>query len=65
MATEYRGKSDLGAAHLWWEDLPKEIEAVLKDFEDIFPKDLPLGLPPICKGHEFKIELKDDTSLVH
>ena len=45
--------------------MPKEIEAVLKEFEDIFPKDLPPGLPPIRKGHEFKIDLEDDTPPVH
>ena len=61
MAEKYKGKSDLGAVHLWREDLPTEIKAVLNDYKDVFPKDLPPGLPPICKGHEFKIELKDDA----
>ena len=65
MAMKYKGKSDLGVSHLWREDLPKEIEADLKEFEDIFPKDLLPGLPPMCKGHEFKINLEDDTPLVH
>ena len=65
VATKYKGKSDLGVSHLWREDLPQEIEAVLKEFEDIFPKDLPPGLPPIRKGHEFKIDLEDDTPPVH
>ena len=45
--------------------MPTEIEAVLNDYEDIFPEDLPPGLPPIIKGHEFRIELKDDTPPVH
>ena len=58
---KYNGKSDLGAVHLWREDLPAEIRAVLNDYEDVFPKDLPPGLPPIRKGHEFKIELEDDA----
>ena len=65
VAEKYKGKSDLGAVHLWREDLPVEIRAVLNDYEDVFPKDLPPGLPPIRKGHEFKIELKDDTPPVH
>ena len=66
MAMKYKGKSDLGAMHLWWGDLLMEkIEAILKEFEDIFPKDLPLGLPPIHKGHEFKTDLKDNTPPVH
>ena len=65
VATKYKGKSDLGVSHLWREDLPKEIEVVLKEFEDIFPKDLPPGFPLIRKGHEFKIDLEDDTPPVH
>ena len=65
MAKKYKGKSDLGAVHLRTEDLPVEIRAVLNDYKDVFPKDLPPGLPPICKGHEFKIEFEDDTPLVH
>ena len=65
VAEKYKGKSDLGVVHLWREDLPTEIKAVLKEYDDVFPKDLPPGLPPICKGHEFKIELEDDTPPVH
>ena len=42
VAMKYKGKSDLCALHPWQKDLPQEIEAVLKEFEDIFPKDLPL-----------------------
>ena len=41
VAEKYKGKSDLGAVHLWREDLPTEIRAVLNDYEDVFPKDLP------------------------
>ena len=47
------------------EDLPLEIKAVLDEYEDVFPKNLPPGLPPIRKGHEFKIELEDDVPPVH
>ena len=47
---KYKGKSDVGAVHLWREDLPAEIRVVLNYYEDIFPKDLPLGLSPIRKG---------------
>ena len=65
VAAKYKGKSNLSATHLWREDLPKEIEAVLKEFEDIFPKDLPLELPLIRKGHEFKIDLEDNTPPGH
>ena len=65
VAKKYKGKSDLGAIHLWREDIPEEIKVVLRKYDDIFPKDLPPGLPPICKGHEFKIEVEDDTTTVH
>ena len=61
VATKYKGKSDLGAMHLWRKDLIQEIEAVLEEFEDMFPQDLPPGLPPIRMVHEFKIDLEDDT----
>ena len=62
---EKRGKSEQGAVHSWGENLPEEIKAVLKKYDDVFPKDSPPGLPPICKGNEFKIELEDDTPPVH
>ena len=65
VAEKYKGKSDLGVVHLWREDLPAKIRAILNDYENVHPKDLPPGLPPIRKGHEFKIELKDDTPPVH
>ena len=65
VAMKYKGKSDLGAVHLWREALSIEIIIVLNEYEDLFPKDLPRGLPPICKGHELKIELEDDTPPVH
>ena len=41
VAAKYKGKSELGAVHLRWEDLPQAIEVVLKELEDVFPKDLP------------------------
>ena len=65
VAKKYKGKSDPGAVHLWREDLPIEIKVVLNNNEDAFPKDLSLGLPPICKGGEFKIEIEDDAPPVH
>ena len=47
------------------EDMPQSIKAILLDYKDIFPTDLPLGLPPVRMGHEFKIELEDDTPPIH
>ena len=43
----------------------EEIKAILMRYDDILPKNLPPGLPPICKGHKLKIELEDDMSPVH
>ena len=65
VAEKYKGESNLGAVHLWRKDLPAEIKAVLDEYEDVFPKDLPPGFPPIRKGHKFKIELEDDAPPVH
>ena len=62
---EKKGKSDQGVAHSWGENLPKEIKVVLEKYDYVFPKDLPPRLPPIRKRHEFKIELEDNTPLVH
>ena len=45
--------------------MPDLIKAVLNESSDIFRKDLPSGLPLICMGHEFKIELEDETPPVH
>ena len=47
------------------EDMPKSIKAILLDYKDIFPTDPPPGLQPIRMRHEIKIELEDDTLLIH
>ena len=49
----------------WDQALPSHIHAVLEEFDDVFPQDLPLGLPPVHQGHEFKIDLEDDVPPVH
>ena len=49
----------------WDQALPSSIRAVLEEFYDVFPQDLPLGLPPVREGHEFKIDLEDDVSIAH
>ena len=46
-------------------DMPKRIKAILQDYKDIFPTDLPPGLPLVRMGHEFKIELEDGTPPIH
>ena len=47
------------------EGIHDEIKAVLHEYKDVFPSDLPPGLPPVRKGHEFRIDLEDDTPPVH
>ena len=47
------------------EDIPKSNKVVLLDYKDILPTDLPPRLPPVQMGHEFKIELEDDTPPIH
>ena len=32
----------------WDQALPSHTCAVLEEFDDVFPQDLPLGLPPVC-----------------
>ena len=44
----------------WDQALPADVHAVLEEFDDVFPQELPRGLPPVREGHEFKIELEDD-----
>ena len=46
-------------------EMPAEIKAVLEEYKDVFPSDLPPGLPPVRQGHEFRIDLEDDTPPVH
>ena len=46
-------------------DMLEEIKAVLQEYKDIFPTDLPPRLPPVRMGHEFKIELEDETPPIH
>ena len=46
-------------------DLPTVIWEVLKRYEDVFPSELPKGVPPARMGHEFKIDLEDETPPIH
>ena len=45
---------------MYHEEMPEMIKAVLHDYKDIFPSDLPLGLSPVQQGHEFQIDLQHD-----
>lgn len=64
---EHEGKtqSDLYSSQLQREDLPDQLKGILKEYADIFPDELPVGLPPVHKGHQFKIDLEDGVPPVH
>ena len=47
------------------QDIPQCVKEVLIEFKDVFPTDLPPGLPPVREGHEFRIDLEDNTAPVH
>lgn len=42
-------------------DMPKNIKVALLNYKDIFPTNIPLGLPLVPMIHEFKMELEDKT----
>ena len=46
-------------------DLPSAISEVLETYSDVFPSELPKGVPPVRMGHEFKIDLEDETPPIH
>jgi hypothetical protein len=46
--------------HLWI--FPPAIANILQEYADVFPKDLPSGLPPLC-GIEHRIDLIPGTQL--
>ena len=45
-------------------DLLALIWEVLECYSDVFPS-LPKGVPPARMGHEFKIDLEDETRPIH
>ena len=50
---------------LYHEGMPEDIKTVIQEFKVVLPSDLPSGVPPVHKGHRFKIDLEDDTPPVH
>jgi hypothetical protein len=62
---EGKKQSELYSSQLQREDIPESVKGILKEFADVFPDELPIGLPPVRKGHEFKIDLEDDVPPVH
>ena len=65
METEDRKPGETDEQKMHHKEMPEEIKAVLNEFKDVFPCDLPPGLPPVRQGHQFRIELEDDTPPVH
>ena len=59
------GESSKNSSPKWRENLPESIRAVLQEYDDVFPQDLPKGLPPVQKGHEFEIKLEDSMPPIH
>ena len=47
------------------EDFLDNIWRVCQEFEAIFPKDLPKGVPPRWMGHQFKVDLELDTTPIY
>ena len=46
-------------------DLDPKIAAVLREWRDVFPTDLPATLPLKQMGHEFQIDWQDEAPLVN
>jgi len=57
-----KGTLTCTATFLELKSLPPKIENLLKEFEDIFPKEGPIGLPPF-RGIEHQIDLVPGASL--
>ena len=46
-------------------DLPTIIWKILERYSDVFPSELPKGVPPARMAHEFKIDIEDETPPIH
>ena len=46
-------------------DLPSAIWEVLEAYSDALPSELPKGVTQVRMGHEFKIDLEDETPPIH
>ena len=61
-----RGMFVLGAVHLWREDLPTKIKAILNNYKHVFPKGLArLRFHLYARGTSSRFSLKTDAPLVH
>ena len=47
---EGKTQSDLYLSQLQWEDLPDQLKGILKEYANVFPDELPVGLPSVRKG---------------
>lgn len=62
---EGKTQSNLYLLQLQRGDIPNAIKGILKKYLDVFPDELLIGLPPVKKGHKFKIDLEGDVPLIH
>ena len=60
-----KDEEDSGLVKLLQEDILTDVQEVLKNYAGVFPEDLPPSLPPVRMGHEFCIDLEDDTPPMH
>ena len=58
VAERYKGESDLGAVHLWREDLPTKIRAVLNDYEDVSQRTCHPGFHQYARGTSSRLSSK-------
>ena len=58
VAEKYKGKSDLGAVHVWREDLPSEIKAVLDEYEDVFQRTCHPDFHPYARAKSSRLSSK-------
>ena len=56
---------DSNVENLRKSELPSEIWEVLESYSDVFPSELPTGVPPVRMCHESKIDLEDETPPIH
>ena len=62
---EAQGESTTMTKPKWDCALLVLFHVVLEEFDDFFPQTPPCGLPLVCQGYQFKIDLEDEVPSVH
>ena len=65
MEDEQGNEPNSGMKKLMNKVTTREVRQILEVYTDVFPEDLPSGIPSRRMGHEFRIDLEDDTPPVH